>query len=151
MGTLALVMWLWMVGQQHENVVTVPSNICTAKYIADCPPAYDPNRGGGGEMSPEQFNELMAGQQPQTVWGCDWQESCMWRVTEVHAPEHLGPTPDLVDVLAIPNPLTFETVCDWNVPCRTKSNRQWTCSDRTRILLHDEQTPPKYWCHKVEN
>ena len=25
-----------------------------------------------------------------------------------------------------------------------------TCSDRARILEHDEQTPPKYWCRKVQ-
>jgi hypothetical protein len=22
-----------------------------------------------------------------------------------------------------------------------------TCADKTRILEHDEQTPPRYWCH----
>ena len=24
------------------------------------------------------------------------------------------------------------------------------CKDKTRILMHDEQEPPKYWCHKVQ-
>lgn len=24
------------------------------------------------------------------------------------------------------------------------------CTDKTRILEHDEQTPPKYWCRKVQ-
>lgn len=24
-----------------------------------------------------------------------------------------------------------------------------TCSDKSRILQHDEQAPPKFWCHKV--
>jgi hypothetical protein len=24
---------------------------------------------------------------------------------------------------------------------------QYTCADKTRILMHDEQEPPKYWCH----
>jgi hypothetical protein len=26
-----------------------------------------------------------------------------------------------------------------------------TCADKRRILEHDEQTPPKYWCRKVQN
>jgi|ERR1035438_7242169 hypothetical protein len=25
-----------------------------------------------------------------------------------------------------------------------------SCADRTRILAHDEQTPPKWWCRKAE-
>lgn len=32
-----------------------------------------------------------------------------------------------------------------------KDNRlKWTCADKTRILEHDEQDPPKYWCRKVQ-
>lgn len=27
---------------------------------------------------------------------------------------------------------------------------RWTCADKTRILEHDEQEPPKYWCRKVQ-
>ena len=27
---------------------------------------------------------------------------------------------------------------------------EYTCADKTRILLHDEQNPPKWWCHKSE-
>lgn len=26
----------------------------------------------------------------------------------------------------------------------------WSCADKTRILLHDEQEPPKFWCHKPQ-
>jgi hypothetical protein len=26
-----------------------------------------------------------------------------------------------------------------------------TCADPTRILEHDEQTPPKFWCHKPQD
>lgn len=29
-------------------------------------------------------------------------------------------------------------------------NRAWRCTDKTRILQHDEQTPPKFWCHKPQ-
>ena len=43
---------------------------------------------------------------------------------------------ELVDV-----PATTRKVLDHDIP---------TCSDKTRILLHDEQEPPKYWCHRVE-
>jgi len=25
----------------------------------------------------------------------------------------------------------------------------WHCKDKRRILMRDEQDPPKYWCHKV--
>jgi hypothetical protein len=25
-----------------------------------------------------------------------------------------------------------------------------TCADKSRILEHDENSPPKYWCRKVE-
>lgn len=28
--------------------------------------------------------------------------------------------------------------------------RAWTCRNPKRILQHDEQGPPKYWCHKVQ-
>lgn len=30
----------------------------------------------------------------------------------------------------------------------TSYRAQTTCSDKTRILQHDEQTPPKFWCRK---
>jgi len=26
----------------------------------------------------------------------------------------------------------------------------WTCADKTRILIHDQQSPPVYWCHRVQ-
>jgi hypothetical protein len=26
----------------------------------------------------------------------------------------------------------------------------WTCADKSRILEHDENDPPKYWCRKVQ-
>jgi hypothetical protein len=29
-------------------------------------------------------------------------------------------------------------------------SKPYTCADKSRILLHDEQTPPKYWCHKPQ-
>ncbi len=32
----------------------------------------------------------------------------------------------------------------------TERKSKYTCADKTRILLHDEQTPPKYYCHKVQ-
>ena len=35
---------------------------------------------------------------------------------------------------------------DWNGPSKVTH----TCADKTRILLHDEQTPPKFWCHRVQ-
>ena len=47
-----------------------------------------------------------------------------------------------IDVPAIPG---FATDSD-SVLGRYK----WTCADKTRILLHDEQTPPQYWCHRVQ-
>jgi hypothetical protein len=25
-----------------------------------------------------------------------------------------------------------------------------TCADKSRILEHDENSPPKYWCRKVQ-
>jgi len=27
---------------------------------------------------------------------------------------------------------------------------RWTCNDPTRILEHDEQDPPRWWCRKVK-
>jgi hypothetical protein len=33
--------------------------------------------------------------------------------------------------------------------CTPPETTRPACNDKTRILLHDEQTPPKYWCHKV--
>jgi hypothetical protein len=26
----------------------------------------------------------------------------------------------------------------------------WTCKDKTRILMHDEQEPPKWYCHRAQ-
>jgi hypothetical protein len=34
--------------------------------------------------------------------------------------------------------------CD---PNYTKRMKVTTCADKTRILMHDEQNPPKYWCY----
>lgn len=31
--------------------------------------------------------------------------------------------------------------------CRVES---WTCADKSRILEHSEENPPKYWCRKVK-
>lgn len=31
--------------------------------------------------------------------------------------------------------------------CRVES---WTCADKSRILEHSEENPPKYWCRKVQ-
>jgi hypothetical protein len=33
----------------------------------------------------------------------------------------------------------------WCVP-----NQEYVCADNTRILLHDEQNPPLWWCHRVQ-
>jgi hypothetical protein len=44
---------------------------------------------------------------------------------------------------------TCESVDEVKV-CGGKLGKRWTCLDKSRILLHDEQTPPKYWCHRVE-
>lgn len=38
------------------------------------------------------------------------------------------------------------TICGLLNPAKTIH----TCADKSRILLHDESTPPKYWCHKVQ-
>jgi hypothetical protein len=38
---------------------------------------------------------------------------------------------------------------DWyGNPGKYHMTRQ-SCADKIRILLHDEQDPPNYWCHKV--
>lgn len=34
--------------------------------------------------------------------------------------------------------------------CKREEFQPWTCADKIRVLLHDEQNPPKYWCHRVE-
>lgn len=28
--------------------------------------------------------------------------------------------------------------------------KRWTCADKSRILEHDESTPPRWWCRKVQ-
>lgn len=33
---------------------------------------------------------------------------------------------------------------DWKPPI------EWTCKNKARILDHDENSPPKYWCRKVQ-
>ena len=32
-------------------------------------------------------------------------------------------------------------------PVGLPSTQRWTCADKGRILQHDEDTPPKFWCH----
>ena len=38
------------------------------------------------------------------------------------------------------------------VECDIKNHthKGWTCSDKTHILMHDEQDPPKWYCHKPQ-
>jgi len=48
----------------------------------------------------------------------------------------------------------YELVEGWDDLWECRGTRvigsRHTCADKTRILLHDEQDPPKYWCHRVE-
>jgi hypothetical protein len=48
-------------------------------------------------------------------------------------------------------PMTCPTAknCFVNSVCLPPDEKEtvWTCADKTRILMHDEQNPPKYWCH----
>lgn len=61
------------------------------------------------------------------------------------------PEPIPVDVPAI---WTGEDRCfsmEGNEPTiKLCTKAHWSCKDRTRILLHDEQDEPKYWCRKPQ-
>jgi hypothetical protein len=70
------------------------------------------------------------------------------------------PNPEPIDVPAIHSAMTeYElSLCreianqhtkDTAAECK-KALQRWTCADKTRIVMHDEQEPPVYWCHKVQ-
>jgi hypothetical protein len=37
----------------------------------------------------------------------------------------------------------------WFAPDVVAVYKRWSCADKSRILLHDENEPPKYYCHRV--
>jgi hypothetical protein len=85
--------------------------------------------------------------------GDGWQDvpSCFYVMLE-------PPKPEPIDVPAIQtfDGTSFVVLCAKGqkptIPsmkgyCLTPRN---TCADKSRILQHDEQSPPKYWCHKPQ-
>ena len=86
------------------------------------------------------------------------------------APCLVTPTSATITIVSPPEPIDVPAidVCKvsvegWQVcpmdSCWTgKSVENWIkcsgykkgCADKTRILQHDEQTPAKYWCHRVQ-
>jgi hypothetical protein len=94
-------------------------------------------------------------------WGTKANGSCI-----IGAPL-LAPA-EPIDVPAVQKKRTYKTgtrtitlapECDGShSPCDraiitedTATEKVTTCADKSRILLHDENNPPKYWCHKVQN
>jgi hypothetical protein len=65
-------------------------------------------------------------------------------------------TPDPIDVPAIS--ARTDKVCvqysilqwDGNQCDKYEDRKRWTCADPNRVLEHDENTPPKFWCRKVQ-
>lgn len=58
-----------------------------------------------------------------------------------------------IDVPAIQETRTIkqEPCKPMEIMCgNTFIKREWTCKDKTRILEHDEQDPPKYYCRRVQ-
>jgi len=39
---------------------------------------------------------------------------------------------------------------DWCTATEDIKDKRPGCDDKNRILEHDENNPPKYWCHKVQ-
>lgn len=67
-----------------------------------------------------------------------------WIISGV-GPQHNTAKPEPIDVPAVQGCYFPEGVIS---ECLGKL--EWVCRDRTRILQHDEQQPPTYWCHKPQ-
>ena len=59
------------------------------------------------------------------------------------------PPKDAIDVPAVQIGKIMSCV-DNGKSCLDYPRPIYTCKDRKRILMHDENNPPKYYCHKVQ-
>lgn len=48
------------------------------------------------------------------------------------------------------NGMSEHTDCGKDMHVTWTRDKQQTCADKSRILEHDENSPPKYWCRKVQ-
>jgi hypothetical protein len=56
-----------------------------------------------------------------------------------------------IDVPAIDDTrYPYETFIDTGNGIKRGITYNKTCQDKTRILEHDEQSPPRFWCRKVQ-
>jgi len=60
----------------------------------------------------------------------------------------------LAEPIDVPGIVGHKNMCVEDAPLPTGRDQHChleypTCADPTRILMHDEQTPPKWWCHRV--
>jgi hypothetical protein len=92
-----------------------------------------PHLDSGGVVTLENVTGLIEGDP------CDHMDGCV-ALQKKAEPENV-PAIVLTKKTKVPGLMEF----DWH----DVTVSYHTCADKTRILLHDEQDPPVYWCHKV--
>lgn len=89
-----------------------------------------------GPAKPAEAVDVPAVQEPtESECGASWHHEEVYILCTNHG------TPDLPKGTAAP----------LDRPIPGKDGYITTCSDKSRILLHDESNPPKFWCHRVQS